>query len=63
MAKLINRKQLEEKRGGRSRTSIYRDIEAGLLPKPIKIGRLNYWVEDEIDASIEAQAVLAQEAV
>lgn len=28
---------------GRSRSSTIRDIEAGLLPRPFKIGGKNYW--------------------
>lgn len=35
--------------GGRSRTSIYRDIEAGRLPRPLKIGGLNYWRSSDIE--------------
>jgi predicted DNA-binding transcriptional regulator AlpA len=31
------------------RSTVYRKIQAGLLPKPIKLGRLSRWLEDEID--------------
>ncbi len=47
--KLLNVKQLRAKRGGRSRSSTYRDVEAGRLPQPIKIGGRIYWDEDAVD--------------
>ncbi|MBL6427872.1 MAG: AlpA family phage regulatory protein [Maritimibacter sp.] len=50
----LNLNQLSTKLGGRSRSSILRDIEAGRLPKPIKFGSRLYWVESEIDAAVEA---------
>jgi predicted DNA-binding transcriptional regulator AlpA len=43
---------LQAKIGGRSRSSIYRDIEMGRLPQPIKFGARLYWVESEIDAAL-----------
>ncbi|WP_299661532.1 AlpA family transcriptional regulator [uncultured Ruegeria sp.] len=46
---------LQEKLGGRSRSSVYRDIEIGRLPKPIKFGSRLYWNESDIDAAIEKQ--------
>lgn len=39
---------LSDKLGGRSRSAIYQDLEAGRLPQPVKLGRL-YWIEDEVD--------------
>ena len=30
-------------------STVYRKIQAGLLPKPIKLGRIARWREDEID--------------
>ena len=30
-------------------STVYRKIQAGLLPKPIKLGRVARWREDEID--------------
>lgn len=50
----LNLNQLSSKLGGRSRSSILRDIEAGRLPKPIKFGSRLYWVESEIEAAVEA---------
>lgn len=45
--------QLSKQLGGRSRSSLYRDIEAGRIPKPFKIGRRVYWNSDEISSAIE----------
>jgi len=49
MTQLISFKQLRAKLGGRSRSACYLDLEAGRLPKPIKIGRILYWDEDRLD--------------
>ena len=43
---------LQAKIGGRSRSSVYRDIETGRLPQPIKFGARLYWVEADIDAAL-----------
>ncbi len=51
----LNFQQLSEKLGGRSRTSIYRDIAAKRLPEPLKIGRRSYWDDAEIEAYIHQQ--------
>lgn len=40
---------LREKLGGRGRTTIYRDVERGDLPKPIKLGNRNFWIESQVD--------------
>lgn len=41
-------------RTGRSRSSIYADIERGEFPRPIKIGpRAVGWMETEIDSWIK----------
>lgn len=45
---------LRAKLGNRGRTTIYRDVEAGRLPKPIKIGQRLYWREADIDAAMAA---------
>ncbi len=42
-------RDLQEKLGGRGRTTIYRDVDLGRLPKPLKIGARLYWVEAEVD--------------
>ena len=44
--------QLQAKLGNRSRSSIYRDLEAGRLPQPVKLGARLYWSQDAIDAAI-----------
>ncbi len=44
--------QLQAKLGNRSRSSVYRDLEAGRLPPPVKLGARLYWSEDAIDAAI-----------
>jgi predicted DNA-binding transcriptional regulator AlpA len=48
--------QLQAKLGNRSRSSVYRDIESGRLPKPLKLGGRLYWVEADIDAALAAHA-------
>jgi prophage regulatory protein len=47
-------KGLQVKLGGRGRTTIYKDVELGRLPKPIKIGSRLYWNEADIDATLQA---------
>ena len=49
-------KDLQDKLGGRGRTTIYRDCELGRLPKPLKIGSRLYWNEADIDAALAAHA-------
>ena len=39
--------------GGRGRSSIYRDVAAGRLPKPIKIGGRVYWPDDDVEAALQ----------
>lgn len=41
--------ELRKKLGGRGRTTIYRDVERGDLPKPIKLGNRNFWIESQVD--------------
>ncbi len=48
--------QLQTKLGGRGRTTLYRDVELGRLPKPIKIGSRLYFNEADIDATLQANA-------
>ena len=51
--RLIRIKAVSEKLGGRSVSSIWADIAAGRLPKPVKLGGSSFWDEDEIDELIE----------
>lgn len=50
----LNLNQLSQKLGGRSRSSIYRDIESGRLPQPLRIGSRLYWVESQVDEILMA---------
>lgn len=45
--------ELQNKLGGRGRTTIYRDVDLGRLPKPMKIGARLYWDEAEVEAAIQ----------
>jgi prophage regulatory protein len=47
-------KDLQAKLGGRGRTTIYRDVDLGRLPKPLKIGSRLYWNEADIDATLQS---------
>jgi predicted DNA-binding transcriptional regulator AlpA len=47
--KYLNFTELRVKLGGRGRTTVYRDIEFGRLPKPIKLGGRLYWIESQVD--------------
>ena len=47
--KYISFSELRKKLGGRGRTTIYRDVELGRLPKPIKLGGRLYWAEIEVE--------------
>ncbi|WP_170570767.1 helix-turn-helix transcriptional regulator [Ruegeria atlantica] len=49
LTRYITLEQLGEKLGGRSRSSIYRDLENGRIPNPIRIGSRLYWCEAEVD--------------
>ncbi|AXI54553.1 transcriptional regulator [Sulfitobacter sp. JL08] len=49
-------RDLQAKLGGRGRTTIYRDVEFGRLPKPVKLGSRLYWNEAEIDAVLNKGA-------
>jgi prophage regulatory protein len=44
--------ELRAKLGGRARSSIYLDVQAGRLPAPIKLGGRLYWCEPEVDARL-----------
>ena len=51
--RLITFAELREKLANRSRASIYRDIERGQIPKPLKIGRSVYWEETQISEHLK----------
>ena len=48
----LNFSELRQKLGGRSRSAIYLDLQAGRLPQPIKLGGRLYWPESEIDCHL-----------
>ncbi|GGE57480.1 helix-turn-helix transcriptional regulator [Actibacterium pelagium] len=47
--RLLTFKELGEILGGRSRSSIYRDVEKGRLPKPVHLGGRVYWRSNEVE--------------
>ena len=51
----LSTKQLGEKLGGRSANSIYLDVANGNLPKPLKLGNRNLWVDQEVDDHLAKQ--------
>lgn len=55
----LNLNQLSAKLGGRSRSSIYRDVDGGRIPAPIRIGSRLYWIESQVDDVIASAQVEA----
>ena len=55
MQTYLTLKELSLKLGSRSRSSIYLDVKAGRLPKPMKLGGRIYWPEDDVDAHLRNQ--------
>ncbi|WP_299703530.1 AlpA family transcriptional regulator [uncultured Tateyamaria sp.] len=51
---LITISELSQKLGGRSKASIYRDIQSGTLPRPVKLSGSVYWDRSEIDTRIKS---------
>jgi len=51
---------LREKLGGRARSTIYLDVEAGRLPAPFKLGGRLYWRDDEVDEWLRCATVEAK---
>lgn len=47
--KYLSYSQLSEKLGGRSRASLYRDVDAGRLPQPLKMGARSLFRESAVD--------------
>jgi prophage regulatory protein len=48
----LNLNQLSAKLGGRSRSSLYRDVDENRIPAPLKIGSRLYWIESAVDDAI-----------
>jgi predicted DNA-binding transcriptional regulator AlpA len=38
---------------GVTRTTLYKNINLGLLPAPIKMGKASIWIESELDEALE----------
>ena len=53
--KYLTLKELSLKLGSRSRSSIYLDVKAGRLPKPMKLGGCIYWPEGDVDSHLRNQ--------
>jgi len=45
---LISFSQLQDLLAGRSRSSIYRDLDAGRLPRPMRFGSRLYWDKSQV---------------
>ena len=56
--KYITFNELCRKLGGRSRSSIYRDMKFGRIPAPIKIGARVLWREDELQAALDSKQLM-----
>lgn len=39
---------------GKSRSTIYRLIDAGVIPEPFKVGGMNGWYSDELDEALDS---------
>lgn len=53
--KLLTFKEVQFLLGGRSRSTIYRDIESKRIPQPFKLSGRQYWRDDEIYNFIESK--------
>lgn len=54
MPRYLTMNELRERLGNRSRASIYRDLEAGRLPRPFRLGGRLYWDEGYLIAHLTA---------
>jgi prophage regulatory protein len=52
--KFIRLAGVSDAQGGKAKSTIYRDINDGLLPPPLKLGASSVWVESEIEAINQA---------
>lgn len=52
MQRYLTLDELSNTLGNRSRSSIYLDLAAGRLPKPLKLGGRLYWPETEVEAHL-----------
>ena len=51
----IRTRRLQEQFDNTSRQNIWRWVKAGYLPKPIHIGAVPFWDEEEIDAVLKGR--------
>lgn len=49
---LQSAKTVRHRLGGISEMTLWRRVQDGTLPVPIKVGRLNYWRRSDVDAVI-----------
>lgn len=54
MQRYVTMNELRQRLGNRSRASIYRDLEAGRLPRPFRLGGKLYWDEKYLVAHLSA---------
>jgi predicted DNA-binding transcriptional regulator AlpA len=54
--KLLSLPELRARLGNRPKSSLYADVTAGRLPRPIRLGRRAYWVEELVDARLRELA-------
>jgi len=52
--KLLKAKEVQERCGGISRTTLHRRIKSNQIPPPVKINGQNYWLAEVIDEHISA---------
>ena len=45
---------------GISKATLWRHVQAGLLPRPVKLGGATRWRRDELMAAIEAASIARQ---
>lgn len=43
------------RRTGKSVSLIYKEMDAGTFPRPLKRGRASVWIESEVQAAIERE--------
>ena len=55
MQKLLTLREVSDRLGGRSRSSLYLDWKLGRLPAPIKIGGRTYMREGDLVSFIQHQ--------
>ena len=53
MHKLLRQKDVAALFGGISPATMWRYVQKGILPKPMKFGNRNYWHEEEIKEALE----------